>query len=148
MIARTALACFLLIAAAPAFAADPDEDVAMRRQIFSDIDAAFKKIAAISADAAADTQRKELQEAAQELAKLSGQPWGMFGQQTAITRLNTRAGSMIWADPAGFRAAQGKFTAATQTLYVDAAKIDNEKLKKSVEDMSAICTACHNTYMR
>lgn len=147
---RNALFIALLLLAMPAFAADPDSDVAQRQQVFRDMQTALDQL---QANAKPDplAHKAELGEAAAWLSQLSGQPWVLFGPATTVTRRNTRAAPTIQGDPGGFRAAIGTFQTAALNLnatLLTKKDTDAATLQKQVTDLAKSCETCHANYMR
>jgi cytochrome c556 len=58
----------------------------------------------------------------------------------------TRAKAEIWSDSAGFTAAYGKLTAATDGLVAATAAKDADKVKAAIGGLQQACGGCHTPY--
>jgi cytochrome c556 len=58
----------------------------------------------------------------------------------------TRAKAEIWSDQAGFTAAYGKLTAATDALVAATAAKDADKVKAALGGVQQSCGGCHTAY--
>lgn len=126
-------------------AADPDEAVLARQEIFKNMGKEMKALGTI-AKGDVESERAALVDSATQMRNLSGQPWAYFGQETAVARVKTEAKSTIWSDPAGFRTAQQNFANAAQELSLIAAKGTPEQVREKISAIGATCGACHKAF--
>lgn len=129
----------------PAVAADPDEAVKARKAVLKEMGATMKELGRIS-KGDIEAERSSLIASAGTMKKLSGQPWGYFGQETSVSRIDNDAKSTIWADPAGFRKAQEDFIAAAADLHSVAEKGDAKTIGEKIAALGATCGACHKQF--
>ena len=76
------------------------------------------------------------------LSTLAALPWQAFPEGTQ----SKTALADIWKDPAGFKAAQEKFTNAVAKLSAAADTGDLAMIKSSFGEVGASCKSCHDSY--
>jgi cytochrome c556 len=86
--------------------------------------------------------KAEIQANVAILSTLAALPWQAFPEGTQ----SEYALADIWKDPAGFKAAQEKFTSAVAKLSAAADTGDLEQIKKSFGAVGASCKSCHDVY--
>ncbi len=86
--------------------------------------------------------KEEIQANVAILSTLAALPWQAFPEGTQ----SEYALADIWKDPAGFKAAQEKFTSAVAKLSAAADTGDLEQIKKSFGAVGASCKSCHDVY--
>jgi cytochrome c556 len=146
---RAAHALMLIALAASlcgtAIAADPDESVRARQTVLKNMGKEMKVIGAIG-KSDIESQRKDLVASANAMRAMAAEPWAYFGQETAITRLNTEAKPEIWSDPAGFRTAQEGFINAANALAIGAATDKPDDVRAKIKALGDSCGACHRQF--
>ena len=86
--------------------------------------------------------KAEIQANVAILSTLAALPWQAFPEGTQ----SEYALADIWKDPAGFKAAQQKFTSAVAKLSAAADTGDLAQIKKAFGAVGASCKSCHDVY--
>ena len=140
-----ALIVGLFVSTTTVIAVDPDEDVKARQGILQNMGKEMKTLGGI-AKGDVESQHKELVASTTAMRALAPQPWPYFTQETAVARINHKAKSTIWSDPAGFRTAQEQFINAANALALTAATGKPDDVRAKIDALGAACGACHKAF--
>ena len=132
----------LWVSSAQAQFAKPEDAIKYRQSAFQLISSHFGRMQPVVKgqtpyDAAAIKANVEL------LKTLSTLPWAAFVEGSQAT---SSSKPEVWADAAGFKAAQVKFEGAVEKLSVAANSGDLERVRTAFGDVGASCKACHDSY--
>lgn len=135
-------AAIFATAAGSVLAQSPADAVARRQAIMKGMAASVGAIGKASGEgdfATAQTKATELAVNAKSLGAL-------FPAGSGPDANKTRAKAEIWSDSAGFTAAYGKLTAATDGVVAATAAKDADKVKAAVGALQQACGGCHTPY--
>lgn len=121
----------------------PGQPVTKRKAAFKQIMRTLEPMGMVARNSK-DYERQEFLASAQELKKLTTQPWIYFTPDSNYAP--TRAKAEVWQKPAEFKQAQENLQATVDQLAKAAESGNPDIIRPAVKEVEKNCKACHEQF--